>query len=78
MSKIHNFSYAFLTFGLIIVLFIIGFGLIVLFTNIFYYVPDSFRIIIGIFLLLYGVFRILTIIIKFKKLQNNQNEDEDN
>ena len=34
-------------------------------------------LIIGVFLLLYGIFRILTIIVKFKKLKNNQNDEEE-
>ena len=53
-------------FGIIIVLLFVILGLIVIFSEMFEYIPKSYRVIIGIILILYGAYRTSLLINKFK------------
>lgn len=60
-------------FGLLIVILFLIFGVTILMSNYFQYIPTNMRIIIGIFIISYGAFRLVTIMQKFK---NKDYEDE--
>jgi uncharacterized membrane protein HdeD (DUF308 family) len=60
-------------FGLAMILLYIVAGFILIFGNVFAYTPREFRVIFGIFFVLYGIFRFVRI---YPKLTNqNYNED---
>ena len=44
-------------FGIIIVILFIVLGILVIFSDMFYYIPKNYRIIIGVLLMLYGTYR---------------------
>ena len=56
-------------FGIIVVIFIFVFGGVVLFSKNFNYIPSSFRVIMGILIMLYGVYRLATI---FNKIRDDE------
>lgn len=62
-------------FGLIVVILLLILGMIMLFSNLFSYVPLNFRIIIGFFIISYGAFRLVSIYQK-TKYQNDEEETE--
>ncbi len=59
-------------FGLIFVGFFIVLGFLLIFSNYFSYIPKNFRIIFAAILILYGAFRLVTIITKPKQLDENE------
>jgi hypothetical protein len=63
-------------FGLIIVVFILLMGLFLIFSTYFDYMPKNIRIVLGLFLIVYGVFRFVNIIIGLKKQNNEDTTDE--
>jgi uncharacterized integral membrane protein len=67
MKPSNQFAWAYFIFGLIIVVLILVFGIFILSTNYFSYVPKNFRIILGIFCIVYAISRLVNISIKFKK-----------
>lgn len=60
-------------FGLIIVSLILLLGILLIFSNYFVYVPINYRIIFGGLIISYGAFRLVGIILKSKK---QDDEDE--
>lgn len=60
-------------FGLIIVVLILLSGILFIFSNYFNYVPLNYRFSLGFFIIAYGAFRLVNIIIKLK---NRNDEDE--
>ncbi len=52
-------------FGIIIVILFIVLGILVIFSDMFYYIPKSYRIIIGVLLMLYGAYRLALLYNKF-------------
>jgi len=74
MKFSNHFAWIYYIFGLIIALTISVFGFILVFSASFSYVPENFRTIVGIFLIVYGIFRVLNTLLKLK----NDNENEDN
>jgi uncharacterized protein YacL len=73
MKFSNHFAWIYFSFGLIIAALISVFGFLILFSKSFSYVPENFRSIVGIFLIVYGFFRVITNLIKLKK--DNENED---
>jgi hypothetical protein len=65
MSSKWNFNVMNI-FGLVMVAFYIAAGLYILLTHTFNYVPSEFRIMLGAFLILYGIFRFVRIFVKLK------------
>jgi len=65
-----RFDYVLKLFGIIVVVIIFVFGGVVLFSKIFTYIPSSFRVMMGILIMLYGAYRLATM---FNKI----NDDED-
>jgi hypothetical protein len=58
-------------FGIIVVLLILVFGAVVLFSNYFTYLPSNYRKIVGLLIILYGAFRFVAV---FSKLKNEDDE----
>lgn len=73
MKFSNQFAWIYFIFGLIIALLISVFGVLLLFSKSFSYVPENFRSILGIFLIVYGLFRVISNLMKLKK--DNENED---
>ncbi|MGC8823020.1 MAG: hypothetical protein ACP5PZ_00280 [Bacteroidales bacterium] len=73
MKFSSQFAWIYFIFGLIIALLISVFGLILLFSKSFSYVPENFRSILGVFLIVYGLFRVISNLMRLKK--DNENED---
>ena len=70
-----NASKYYMYFSLLIIILILLLGLILVFSDFFKNVPTNIRIVIGAFIISYGGFRLVNIINKFKK-SNNENENE--
>lgn len=73
MKFSNHFAWIYFSFGLIIASLISVLGFLVLFSKSFSYVPENFRSGVGVFLIVYGVFRVIINLMKLKK--NNENED---
>ncbi len=56
-------------FGIIIVTLFLVLGIMVIFSEIFYYIPKNYRIIIGVILILYGTYRFT---ILYNNLKNKE------
>jgi uncharacterized membrane protein HdeD (DUF308 family) len=54
-------------FGIIIVLLMLIFGVVVLFTKYFTYIPVNMRIVMGFFIISYGAYRLVSIFNKYRK-----------
>jgi len=73
MKFSKHFAWIYFSFGLIIAGLISVLGFIVLFSKSFSYVPENFRLVVGVFLIAYGLFRVITNLMKLKK--DSENED---
>ena len=73
MKFSNHFAWIYFGFGLIIATLISVLGFLIMFSKSFSYVPENFRSIVGIFLVVYGFFRVITNLMKLKK--DNENED---
>jgi hypothetical protein len=62
-------------FGLLIVILLIILGFYIIFSKYFEYIPSNFRFVMGFFIIAYGAFRLVNIIVKSKK--NDDENDED-
>lgn len=60
-------------FGILIVVLLLVLGGLLLFSQYFSYIPANFRFVVGIFILAYGAFRLVTI---YYKLKSRSDEDE--
>jgi hypothetical protein len=75
MSKIQpNFGSIYRIFGLVVVVLLIFLGFSLIFSKYFQYIPSNLRFFIGVFVVSYGAFRLVNIILKFK---NQTNEDDE-
>ncbi len=72
MKISDKFLFFYWIFGLIIAALFLLFGLFIIFSDAFTYVPENFRIVIGIFLIAYGLFRVINIFIKNRKNEENE------
>jgi hypothetical protein len=61
-------------FGLLVVILLVILGIYVLFSKQFEYIPSNFRFVIGFFIIAYGAFRLVNIIVKSKR--NDDENDE--
>lgn len=62
-------------FGLLVVILLIVLGLYILFSKRFEYIPSNFRFIIGFLVIAYGTFRVVNIVVKTKKSDDENDED---
>ncbi|PIP54740.1 MAG: hypothetical protein COX07_03665 [Bacteroidetes bacterium CG23_combo_of_CG06-09_8_20_14_all_32_9] len=70
-----SFSKVMIYFGLFMVFIYVVVGAMFIFAQVFTYIPREFRVIFGIFFVIYGIFRFVKIYPKLKK--NSQDEDTD-
>ena len=56
-------------FGIIIVVLFLILGVLLIFSEMFEYIPKNFRVIIGVLLILYGAFRLALL---FNNLKNKE------
>lgn len=73
MKIFTNPAFIYWVFGIIIVVLLLVFGLTLLTSNAFSYIPINYRIIVGLFILSYGAFRLVNIYYKYK---SNRDEEE--
>lgn len=75
MPNHFSFSNIMFYFGLVMILFYIGAGLTLIFSSVLQNTPKEYKVIFGIFFVLYGIFRFVRV---YPKLKNrNQNEEDD-
>jgi hypothetical protein len=74
MNLLNNFKFIYWIFGLVVVALIIVLGCYVLFSDYFSYIPWNFRVIFAFLILSIGTFRLVNVIVKYKR---NRYEDED-
>lgn len=76
MNGRNLYDKVFSIFGLVMVFFYLGLGYVLIFSEYFKYVDKPLRVIIGIPLLIYGVYRALT---SYQKIKENffGNDDEE-
>ncbi len=60
-------------FGLMTSSIFIGLGVILMFFPYFPFIPDDMKMLMGFFFLVYGIFRLVRIILQFKELRNDNN-----
>jgi hypothetical protein len=75
MKLNSNLAKYYWIFGLLVVILLIVLGLYILLSNYFDYVPSNFRFVIGFFIIAYGTFRLVNIIVKFKRNDDENIED---
>lgn len=76
MNKIQpDFGTIYRIFGLGVVVLLIILGFSLMFSKYFQYIPSNFRFFIGVFVIAYGAFRLVNIIIKFKNKTNEEDEE---
>jgi len=68
MNTGNLYDKVFAIFGLIMVFFYLGLGYILIFSHYFDHIDRALRVIIGIPLLIYGVYRALT---SYQKIKDN-------
>ena len=76
MTEEHNFEKIYKWFGIIVVALILILGLAVLFTKYFANIPVNIRIILAIFILSYGAYRLVNIWNKSKKRDHENDKDQ--
>ena len=69
----NNLAKYYFFFGILVVVLIIVLGLLLIFSSYFKYIPINFRIIIALFIISYGSFRLVGIYNNSKK-QQDENE----
>jgi NADH:ubiquinone oxidoreductase subunit 6 (subunit J) len=69
-----SFSKAMLWFGAVMILVYIGAGIALIFFPVMLYAPEEFKTIFGIFFVVYGLFRLVRVIPKFKQHYNHEND----
>jgi len=74
MSFRENFAFGYQIFGLIVVLLMIVLGFFLLFSDYFNYLPWNLRISFALLMLSVGTFRIVHIVLKYKR----QKDEEEN
>lgn len=75
MNQVSNFSKFYKIFGIVVVILIIVLGGSVLLTKYFETIPLNIRIILALFIISYGAYRLVSIWNKSKK-QNDENETD--
>jgi cytochrome c biogenesis protein CcdA len=68
MNSSNLYDKAFSIFGLLMVFFYLGLGYILIFSRYFNYVDKPLRVIIGIPLIVYGIYRAIT---SYQKIKEN-------
>ena len=61
-------------FGFIFVAFFIVLGILLIFTDYFSYIPKNIRIVFAAIIILYGAFRLLTLLYKAKQSEVDEEE----
>ena len=64
-------------FGYLMAMCIFAFGVLIIFLNTFEHIPKMFRVIFGVFLMLYSFYRFVNIYYKSKNSINNANNLKD-
>jgi len=59
-------------FGFIFVAFFLVLGILLIFTDYFSYIPQNIRIVFAGILILYGAFRLLTLVNKYKQSEGDE------
>jgi uncharacterized membrane protein HdeD (DUF308 family) len=62
-------------FGVLVVICLLILGVMILFSSYFQYIPSNFRFIIGFFIIAYGAFRIVNIVVKSKQKKYEDDEE---
>jgi len=74
MSSSNLYDKVFAIFGTVMVFFYLGLGYILIFSHYFDHIDKPLRVIIGIPLLIYGIYRATT---SYQKIKENFFSDED-
>jgi ascorbate-specific PTS system EIIC-type component UlaA len=64
---LNSFNKIFGLFGIIVVILLLIFGVVILFTKYFTYIDSNVRIVMGFLIISYGSFRLVTLYNTFKK-----------